>query len=873
MLAIAVIAQGVTALIVQPYAKKAFYDLTFDRLSSIRAVKAAWLEDLFQRMRSDVLLGARSSAAVEAARHSVRLGDQATPASEPNSVPVLPDEVRWRLSNLVQQLGEGKDYADLLIIDVRTRGIVYSYFGELDQQRLDEPELRDSNITRGFQRLSEAPGTPDAPSVVFEDFERVGRRMATPAACWAAPLFDRNEMIGAIVLRVAMRRINEIMITREGLGETGETYLVGPDGVLRTDLRFPTQITLRTGVVDTEPVSRALSGERGRGIFTSYRDVSVFSEWQPIVVDESGDIRWALLAEIDEDEAYRLFGDQIIIMAQWWSVCIILLVAVSYFFARQVDRPITRLVARARAMSEGRFVGRVARAESGREFIELVDTFNEMADHMRDRTVALERAKQSAERLSFAAAQANRAKSEFLANMSHELRTPLNGVLGYVQILQRDRTLNASQRDSLSSIESCGQQLLSLINDVLDLSKIEAGRLEVTLDTCDLKRTVDGVCRIIRQRAEQKGLALEVDVAPSVPQAVMTDQIKLRQILVNLLGNAVKFTEQGRVTLALTVTADSRLHFAVSDTGIGIDPDKTEEIFDPFKQAPAAASRGGTGLGLAISKRLVESLGGELTVQSTPERGSCFSFSLPLVEAELSPGPSPHDDRLMTSRGHAVLADGQNITVLVVDDHEPNRDILVRLLQSAGFSTLEAQNGREALDRLREHHPPLVFMDIRMPVMDGLEATRRIRADDPIKSTVVIAVSASVFAETQQQIVEAGCDDFLGKPIRADELFAKIETHLAARFVDDAPDAAEPSTSAPGTDIAPEQPRRIAARIRAAVEIGNVTDLTRLAAELSEKSGDCARCGEEIARLAKAFDFDALTALAENIEHCGTKED
>ncbi len=209
----------------------------------------------------------------------------------------------------------------------------------------------------------------------------------------------------------------------------------------------------------------------------------------------------------------------------------------------------------------------------------------------------------------------------------------------------------------------------------------------------------------------------------------------------------------------------------------------------------------------------------------------------------------------------------------MVDDRKPNRDILIRLLQSAGFSTLEAQNGREALDRLREHQPPLVFMDIRMPVMDGLEATRRIRSDDAIKSTVVIAVSASVFTETQQQIVEAGCDDFLGKPIRADEVFAKIEARLGVRFVDDAPDAGEPSTSTPGADIAPEQPRQIAARIRAAVEIGNVTDLTRLAGELSEKSGDCARCGEEIARLAKAFDFDALNALAENIEHCGTKED
>ncbi|HTL29550.1 MAG TPA: PAS domain S-box protein [Tepidisphaeraceae bacterium] len=463
-----------------------------------------------------------------------------------------------------------------------------------------------------------------------------------------------------------------------------------------------------------------------------------------------------------------------------------------------------------------------------------------------------------------AAEAAAKTKSEFLAHMSHELRTPLNGVLGYVQILQRDPMIIPRQRESLDAIEGCGEQLLSLINDVLDLSKIEAGRLEVHNEPFALDRLIKSVANVTRPRAQEKGLAFEISVAPDLPEVLLSDERKLRQVLVNLLGNSVKFTAFGSVHLEVSQNPQGRIRFDVKDTGIGIDPQTATQIFDAFRQSKAGLQEGGTGLGLSISKRLVQSLGGTLDFESEVDHGAHFFFSVPLVEPEIDYELPRGDD---TSGEHQFhLPPDAKLTAVVADDRATNRDVLVRMLQAAGIQTLEAHDGRAALELIRIHRPPLVLMDVRMPVMSGLDATRMIREDPSLKETVVIAVTASVFPDFQQKIREAGCNEILGKPLRAAEVFGAIERHLAIKFVaTPVHELPAQNVSAPRLSLAPHLAAAIAQRIRDASEIGDVAALGEIVTELQgdEVSSPLA---SDLSRLIKSFNFDAIKDVADALE-------
>jgi PAS domain S-box-containing protein len=477
----------------------------------------------------------------------------------------------------------------------------------------------------------------------------------------------------------------------------------------------------------------------------------------------------------------------------------------------------------------------------------------------REREEELRRAKESAE-------AATRAKSEFLANMSHELRTPLNGVLGYTQLLQRERGLTPVQREALEAIAKCGSHLLDLINDVLDLSKIEAGRIEVELAPCDIRQVTVDVRYVVAEPAHRKGLRLLVDVAPEVPPRAVLDGRNLRQVLLNLLGNAVKFTASGEVRLAIGCVAPDRLRFEVWDTGIGIDQGQLAEIFHAFRQTRDGAAAGGSGLGLTISQRLVRSMGGELQVSSEPGIGSRFYFDLPLVVAQVSPAPAGEHEApeiVLDSR----LAPGIELTALVADDSSVNRRILASLLESAGARVITAAGGLEAIELARQHKPDVILMDLRMQDLDGFEATRRLRADPVTAGIKVLAVTASAFGDVRQAAVEAGCADFVPKPVRAERLFAKLQQHLGVRFVR-YEDAAGSAPDRQAADVA-AIPRAVASRLREAAAIGNIEALEALAREVSTSSGPEATLGAHIARLAAAFDYDGLLALAASADGGG----
>jgi signal transduction histidine kinase/ActR/RegA family two-component response regulator len=419
---------------------------------------------------------------------------------------------------------------------------------------------------------------------------------------------------------------------------------------------------------------------------------------------------------------------------------------------------------------------RMVIAQRGRED-ELRHHQERLEAAVRERTAQLQVAKEHAE-------SASAAKSEFLARMSHELRTPLNAVIGYAQILKMDAGLTSRQRAGLDNIHAGGEHLLTLIVDILDLARIEAGRIELYPAPVRLQSLLASVGDIVRLKAEEKGLVFNVALGDGLPEAVVADEKRLRQVLINLLGNAVKFTDSGHVTLALSRSDAAaqdgfvRLRFAVSDSGIGIAAEAVPRLFQPFEQAGEAHRRSaGTGLGLAISRQLVGLMGGDLQVHSRPGAGSVFWFELDLAAASIEPAPLP-----ATSAPAALGYEGARRRVLVADDVLVNRRMLCELLHQLGFETHEAADGLQVLDQARMVAPDLVLMDVRMPVMDGLEATMQLRQNPETAGLPVIMVSANAAAEDERRGLAAGAVAFLPKPVDRTRLVALLTEHLQLQW-------------------------------------------------------------------------------------------
>ncbi len=397
---------------------------------------------------------------------------------------------------------------------------------------------------------------------------------------------------------------------------------------------------------------------------------------------------------------------------------------------------------------------------------------------------------------------ANRAKSVFLANMSHELRTPLNAVLGFAQLLRRDPSLTAAQFEPLDTIHRSGEHLLRLINDVLDMSRIEAGRTTLAPEAVSLVRLLDDLEDMMGLRAKEKGLDFRFQRDEEVPDFVRLDARKLRQILINLLGNAVKFTDTGSVVLYVSLEnthpADSYLRFRVEDTGCGVPADRLDRLFQPFSQVGEEdAKREGTGLGLAISREYVELMGSRLQVKSKLGRGSTFEFDMPFEPAEENEVARKDSERRVIG-----LVPGQaSRRILIVEDDENNRTLLTKMMESLGLEVRVAVDGREGCEICEAWGPDLVWMDMRMPVLNGYEATKRIRAETGIGGPVIIAVTASTLEANREEILAAGCNAFLVKPFHEEEIYAALGEYLGLRYVYEDQRAAKRKTElAPLTD-------------------------------------------------------------------------
>jgi len=433
------------------------------------------------------------------------------------------------------------------------------------------------------------------------------------------------------------------------------------------------------------------------------------------------------------------------------------------------------------------FAARAA-AELERRLAEqaLIKTNQELESRVTERTAELAKAKVAAE-------VANQAKSTFLANMSHELRSPLNAILGFTQLMTRSQSLPPEHQENVGIITRSGEHLLTLINNVLDLSKIEAGRTTLNEKNFDLYRLLDDLEDMFLLKADDKRLQLLFDRTPDVPQYIRTDEVKLRQALINLLNNALKFTSSGGVSLNVNTQhstlnseaeAQTTITFEVEDTGAGIAPEELDSIFEAFVQSKTGKeAQEGTGLGLPITRKFVQLMGGEMSVSSQVGHGTLFKFDINVSVVE----QSDIESKQATRRVIALEPNQQSYRILIVDDKWSNRQLLIKLLNPLGFKLKEASNGKEAIEIWDSWEPHLIWMDMRMPVMDGYEATKQIKSTTKGQATAVIALTASVLEEERAVVLSAGCDDFMRKPFREAEIFEAMNKHMGVRYVYEEP--------------------------------------------------------------------------------------
>ena len=535
-------------------------------------------------------------------------------------------------------------------------------------------------------------------------------------------------------------------------------------------------------------------------------------------------------------------------------------IAMAYLLWRAIVGPVRRLTEVAGHIAGGHMEAR-APVEARDEIGQLAESFNTMTTRLGETIARLEAAYGEAREAKEAAEAANRAKSAFLAVMSHELRTPLNAILGYAQILRQAHHLEPRDLQRVEIIQRSGEHLLLLITDVLDLARIEAGRLELDIELTDLPALLGTVCDIVRVEVQRKQLAFDYEAVGTLPATVRADGKRLRQVLLNLLNNAVKFTVEGRVGLRVTVLeADAsqvRLRFEVSDTGIGIAADQLKRLFRPFEQAGGVQRRfGGAGLGLAICRQLVGLMGCDIQVESREGEGSRFTFDIAL--------PLAVQGQPATATGAEDITgyEGPRRRVLVVDDLAGNRVPLVQVLGQLGFEVIEAANGAEALDRISAHRPDLVLMDSVMPVMDGAETTRRLRRDARWSHLPVITVSANASEADRADSLAAGADGFIAKPVDFSRLLAEMARLLQLAWTRRAAD--DGARAAPGRLVLPP-PDEMAELVQLA-RIGNMRSIRDRALRLGAEDERFRPLAQRLCELAENFESAAITQLLAGLQ-------
>ena len=689
---------------------------------------------------------------------------------------------------------------------------------------------------------------------------------------------DSGELQGVLGTHLTLSRLNRYVAT---IAEdyAGVVYVVEAD---RGNLVANSQTKpnfLQTGPqrmerikveqIDVPEIVQAYKGWKSEQI-RGFSSQQWFVRAQPY---ERLGLNWLIIAAVPQEPYMAPLRQGI-----YYSLLITLLVVILaiFLYVKSTDvvlKPIRNLIQTTERFTAGEFAERAAVFHEDEIGI-LSRAFNKMADEIcqlinslegkiKERTGELEQMNQLARQAQQEAQEANETKGAFLANMSHELRTPLSAILGYSELLQGDGGLSKRNREYVGTIHRIGLHMLTLINDVLDIAKIESKKMTLYSAAFDLAGQVDDVTNMLKLRADAKQLEYVVTGRDNLPRSVQGDATKLRVVLLNLIGNAIKFTERGSVHVDFSSTAESagEILFAVTveDTGSGIDPAEQEKLFQFFSQTESGRlSQSGTGLGLAISQEYIRMMGGEIRVSSQVGAGSRFSFEivLKLAEGEVKCAPTGALRRVVG------LKDGRKAPrVLVAEDTEENRTLLVRQLGPLGMEIYSAADGQEAVDQFLRHQPDLIWMDIRMPVLDGIEATRRIKATAQGARTKIIAVSAHAFESEKDSLRAAGFDGFVAKPYQAADLYQTMAELLGLEYIyemEQEPAGALGATTPIRSDAALELPDELRQALRAAVIRLDVIEVNRLIHSLKESNPNAAAV---LSQLANNLEYSQMLRL------------
>lgn len=749
-----------------------------------------------------------------------------------------------------RRLPNGKHQIDV-IYQPKPAGEVYYFPTDAQGRRSGQPEIGakvDTRVRPWYKVAVEAGKPVWSPIYVSAD--------GGLALSAAEPAYDnQGKFLGVLATAfLCGEQVNEFLRSFK-VGQTGQVFIIERNGDLvstsTTDPAF-IQKGKETERIQATQSQNILTQNAAQALLERFGDFKNIDRAEQLDFDIGGKrqflqvtplrdgrgLEWLIVVTVPESDFMAQINANTRTTILLCLAALGLAIALGVLTSRWISHPIRRLRESSRAIASGKFDQRVD-AEGIDELAGLSQSFNQMAEQLQESFTALERTNEELEirvedrtaelqKAKETADAANQAKSEFLANMSHELRTPLNAILGFTQIMHRDPELSQRQQENLNIISHSSEHLLDMINDVLEMSKIEAKRITLNQNRFNLHGLLDTLREMFRLRAESKGLQIIFECAANVPQYIQTDEGKLRQILINLLSNAIKFTETGSVIVRVQAREANEssegnsgpisLLFEVEDTGAGIAPHELEAIFEPFTQSETGRrSQQGTGLGLPISRQFVQLMGGELAVTSTLNQGTVFRFD---ILAQLADAPTRQTQQA-AQRVIGLAPSQPTYRILVVDDRWENRQVLVRLLTPLGFEVREAENGQAAVEQWEDWKPDLIWLDMRMPVMDGYETTRQIRDRESFVSAhsspginenvhlvndkqitanhrqmaKIIALTASTFEEDQIAVLEAGCDDFVRKPFRESIIFEKMAEHLGVRYLYEQSASSSPESS------------------------------------------------------------------------------